>query len=207
MGPEFGGCDTYPEAGSHEFAGREGAPVGGPPLTDDFLVVVAADTDGPAAHGQGGAQGDVLALDLHEEVDAVQVELDSAGHGVDIGDQLLAIDDLDAAAQRFLVTVDGDGTSGVDFDDVLLVDDGDDLATLSLTSQDGEVVVLPAVGDQDVVAAIEGVVVGGSVESVDGPGSDEALGLGDVGQGQTSGALDEAVTSLQGVPDLLRPAN
>ena len=94
----------YPEAGSHQFTGRQSTAASGPPFGGFLLVVITANTGGLTAQGDGGVQFDELAMDLHAETDRVQDELDTLGERVEFGDQTLAILNLEAARQLALNT-------------------------------------------------------------------------------------------------------
>ena len=177
----------------------------------NLLVEVTAQTAGAAAQVHGSGQLDVGALDLDEEVEALDLHDDAvASVGVDDGlDGLFTgFTDLETGLLihglvRGLGTVDGDVTGRVQLDGVLAVDDSDDLVSIvSLVGGDGDLGLFVAIGQQDMGAIADGVVVESAIEGVDSLVTDVAPGLGNGSGSDVDGIANKVATSAQWVEDL-----
>lgn len=203
--------NNYLEASGHDVSSGNSATISSLPFSDDFLVVVTAETASAAAQVVGSGQLDVRSLDLDPEVPVPDFQGDTLTRvGVDDG--------LDASVGRFvdldsalllqalessLGSVDGNVTSGVQFDGILTPDDGNDLlAIASVTGGDGDLGFLVAIGHEDVRAVGNGVVVVGTIVGPDGISSNVALGFGDSTGGDVGGVAQEVARSAQRVEDL-----
>lgn len=193
----------YLETGSHELAGGQGAAIGGLELSVDLLVEVAAKAASLTGHKERGSHLDVGSLDLDEQVQGGNLQDDAIEDGIDDGLDDVVVADLEAAVLvQALVTelgsVHDDVASGVQLDGVVEVHHLDHLVGALLTSSDGQLGLLGAIREEDVLALIHGVVVEASVEGVDGLGSNEALVLGSSAGGHVGRLADPVGSSVHG---------
>ena len=159
----------------------------------------------------GCGQLDLRSLDLNPEVPASDLHHDALS-GKRENDGLDALrSGLVNFHATFLVqslvsrfgSVDGDVTGRIQLDTVFAVDDGDDLVSVAtLVGGDGDFGLFVAIGQQDVRAIADGVIVIGAVEGVDGLGTDVAFGLGNGSGGDVGRVTDEVAVGPQGIEDL-----
>jgi len=108
----------------------------------------------------------VGSLNLDEEVERPNLHDDTVQNGVDDSLDGLVVEVTDLEAGIFLQgldggldSVDGNGASGVQLDGIVTVDNLDDLDLTLLVGKNGNIGFLRAIGHQDVLALVNGVVV------------------------------------------------